>query len=482
MRIFFGLGLMFLVILFLYLKVVPSGQISYSRTWPRGLASGKGFIYDFKPGERLDISDPDRLRMIGDPLYFSLFTPRAFSEARVTVTYRDKLSSATPLIELGVLKDKVTGNYELRPLENKIIDELSSDWKELADQDQTATAVYLLQSKNNYQTVKDFLADLNKRNLKDCPDGPEACLAVYNYQLRGDYRPTGPIRVDDYTFNQPVRGAHQLYIYLPSGSQEINMSVVDLNLDPDPDRLTVRLSLDGQEVLSHILDDERAETTGVSSEVMNINLPVTSAGALYKLDVRASDDIVISSFTFPTDQFVFINRIWPVSGSGNLKLFTDSSHLQIKTFNPASLGPISFGGKKHEISKTYQQLDVSASQAVSEIYLPKDDIIVETNGVFSVSRERLFNPAYKKIDRFFNPGEPIKYILANYTKPLVNGELKAATAELSLSDAHREDGSYTFLISVPGLGANTPGTYLEINEINIELKGRNLWEKIKQWL
>lgn len=482
LRLFFGLSLFIFVLIFLYLKVVPSGRISYSRDWPRGLASGKGFIYDFKPGERLDISNPDQLRMIGDPLYFSLFTPRAFSTAKVTVNYRERLASTTPIIELGVLKDKVTGSYELKPLENKIIDGLRSEWRLLPNDDLSDSKALILQADNDYESREDFLTDLNQRSLKGCSGFLESCLAIYNYQFDNDYRLTRETSLEAYTFDQPIRGSHQLYLYLPAGSQELKLSVVDLNLDKESDPVTVRLSRRGQEVVSRSLIDEREEIIGVSSAEMSLVLPFISAEGLYKLDIRASDDIVISSLALPSDRFVFINRIWPVSGPGNLRLFTDSSYLQIKTFNPASLGTISYGGKDQRVAATYQQINLFSDQTVSEIFIPKDDLILETNGIFSLTRAGVFNPAITKVDRFFKPGEKVKYIIANYQEPRSDGDFKQATVELSLTDAHRENGKYTFLISVPGLGAETPHSFLEINKITVELRGISIWQKIKSWL
>ncbi len=482
LRLYFGALLLIFVLTLLYLKIVPSGQINYSRTWPRGLASGKGFIYNFKPGERMDITDPSLLKMIGDPLYFSLSTPRAFSTAKVTITYQDSLASSTPIIELGVLKDPVTGSYELKPVENKIIDQIASLWLKVPALENNNSQILLLQKNDSYPNLESFLEDLNSRNLRDCPNGPESCLAIYNYNFVSNYQPNEPVAISIYTFDHPVRGAHQLYLYLPAGQHVLSLSAVDLNLDTEPDPIIVKLSQDGREVASHTLLDDREELNGIVSHQLNIEVPVFSQGNLFKLDLRASDDIVISSLTFPTDRFVFINRIWPVSGKENFQVFTDASHLQIKTFNPASLGTISYGGNEHEIDQTYKQINLFSDQAVSEIIIPQDDIIIETNGVFSLTKQGIFNPTIPKIDRFFKLSSEVKYVLANYQRPSNYDNVKQSSAELTLADADRQDGKYTFLISVPGLGADTPDSFLEINKITVELRGVNIWQKIKSWM
>lgn len=477
LRLIFGLVLLVLITIFLYFKVVPGGHITYHRAWPRGLASGQGFIYDFKPGERLDISDPEILKMIGDPLYFSLFTPRPFDRAQVTVTYRDGLASTTPILEIGALKNKLTGSYELRPLENKILDDRREEWTVL---EAAVGQTLVLQAEENYRSVADFFSDLDRGELRGCDNGLSACLAVYNYPFRSVYSLPDGEEISALEINQPLRGAHQFYVYLRPGDWQFDLTFVDLNLDQAADPITVSVSRETVPVVSRELSDKNLEPISGRSEDRSLSLPVIAESAgVYKVEIKVSDDIVILSLRSPSDRLVFINKIWPVSGSGGLRLYTDSSYLQVKTFNPASLGKIIFGDRTFAVDQTYKQFNFLSS---GEIRLEKDDLILETNGVLAFNQEALFNPSVKGIDRFFVPNPDLKYILASYKPPFSSGEWKEATAELTLIDAHREDGRYTLLLSVPGLGAETPGSFLEIGQISVELTGRTLWQKIRSWI
>ncbi len=57
-----------------------------------------------------------------------------------------------------------------------------------------------------------------------------------------------------------------------------------------------------------------------------------------------------------------------------------------------------------------------------------------------------------------------------------------ATVELDIKHAYREDGKYSFMISVPGLKAEDKvNDNLEIYSLEVKLSGRTLWEKIKSW-
>jgi hypothetical protein len=122
LRLFLGLILLIVILIFFYFKIVPGGRAIYDLKWPRGLASGRGFIYSFRPGARIDITDKNGLKIITDPVYFTLFTPRVFDQATITVKYLDRLSTSTPLIRLGVLKNKSANSYDLQTIQNNRTD------------------------------------------------------------------------------------------------------------------------------------------------------------------------------------------------------------------------------------------------------------------------------------------------------------------------------------------------------------------------
>lgn len=475
LRLIFGLIILILALVFLYLKIVPFGRITYSRTWPRGLASGKGFIYDFKPAERIDNADSSILKIVADPVYFSLSSPRAFDSAEITVKYRDKLSSSTPLVEIGVLRDKLTGQYDLEPLQNNLVDRYRFSWLHLED----ANGRLILQAEKYYADPAEFIKDLKAGNLKNCPGGPSSCVATYNYPL------DLPFRLPDYSaiaptvISQPLRGAQQFYVYFPAGAWRLAFNFTDLNLDKGQDPITVNVYSGDKIIATKILDDNNPTPDSGKSEEKKIILNGQQGSGLYRVEVRVSDDIVMSKLESSSDKLAFINKIWPVSGAGSLTLFTDASYIGVSTLNPASLGAVSFGGKDFSLDKTYRQFSFSGSAGVNKIVLKKDDLVLENSGVFSFSGTSLINPGTRKIDRYFYPSDDVRYIIAAYERPLEDNGIKTAHATLGLKGADNENNKYTFLISIPGLdGANGAAQYLEIKEISIKLTGKTIFEKI----
>ncbi|MFA5000374.1 MAG: hypothetical protein WC545_03375 [Patescibacteria group bacterium] len=484
LRLFFALAILLIAGIFLYLKIVPFGSITYERTWPRGLASGKGFFYDFKPTERIAPEADgrpgggDSLKIIGDPVYFSLFTPRTFDQAILIIKYRDHLSENTPLIEAGLLRDKFTGAYDLKPIQNNILDAFRFSWPRLEDRPERL----ILQAEKYYNDPEEFMADLAAGGLKGCPPGkPTACVAVYNYPLSAAYRRPGYESLKPLIINQPLRGAHQFYVYL-SGPWRLSFNFLDLNLDPADDPITVNVLFGDEIIATKSLEDLLPLASDEAPEERELIIEGAGAPAgAYRAEIKTSDDIVISEIKSSSDQLSFINKLWPVSGPGNLSVFTDTGTISAQTWAPASLGPIIFGGREFSLDKTYEQFDFKADGNLNEIKLEKDDVILAGSGVFSFSRNSLFNPSFKKIDRYFSPGEEIQYIIAAYERPIENKGIKTARVEFDLWGAYREDGKYTFLISAPGLNPNDAlDDYLEIEEIKVELKGKTLVEKIRE--
>ena len=478
LRLVLGAIILILTLVFLYLKIVPGGQITYTRNWPRGLVSGKGFIYDFKPAERLVAVDSAALRLVAEPVYFSLYSPRGFDKAELTVKYRDHLASATPIIEVGVLRDKLTGQYEFKPLQNDLVDKYRFSLPRLEDSPERL----ILQTEKYYDDVAEFEKDLQSGNLKDCPGGPTTCVASYNYPLDFAFRLPDYTAIAPALITQPFRGAQQFYVYFPAGAWRLAFDFVDLNFDKGQDPITVNVYSGAQIAATQALTDNNPTPDNGQSEEKEVILNGQGVSGLYRVEIKVSDDIVMAQLNSSSDKIAFINKIWPVSGKG-ATLFTDASSLGVATINPASLGKISFGGKKFDINQTYKQFYFSASAGVNKVILAKDDLVLENSGVFSFSAASLINPGVKKIDRYFSLTDNIKYLMAAYERPLEDNGLKTARAVLSLKGAAVENNKYTFLFSIPGLdGTADSENYLEIEEISIKLTGKNILEKAGEFL
>ena len=469
-RLIIWLGLASVVGWLFFLKIVPGGKITYVQNF-RG---ENYFIGKLSPGDRVrpigeGSPSGDAMEIIGNPVYFSLKPSRRFDTAKVTIKYRVKDEGPeTPIIEAGILTDQFW-HYNLAPLQNSIVTELSKTWHAIKDED-----IMLLQRQKKFDSFADFLA--NQPSMSQ--------VATYNYNFGYRYNIPG-YAPKNTSFKLPasVRGPFELYAYIKEENLNLNFSFLDLNNSRGSDPVKVRVVYEGQAIFEkELVDDGNREDNMVAGKPggIKINIPGLPEG-VYKIQVLVNGDIVTESLETSQSKLVFINKVWVYQFSGpELSLVTDSYDLSAQTNNPASRQKIKAGGKTLNLNDTYKQIDISLEAGSSPIILEKGDALLSGNGMFSFSNGQLFNPEIRKITAGFNPDRyGINYIIASYNEPASDGDWKVGSAEFDLTGAYEEKGKYNFILSIPGLKAEDEiKDSLEIKEIKVELEGKSLKQKL----
>lgn len=449
------------VIIFLFMKViVPFGEVTYYHD----------FIGDDKMIGRL--SPNDRVNngnsIIGDPAYFSLYTPRAFDTAKITLEYENE---GNKIVELGVLVDRLVNGYDLKPIENNVIDELYNSWFKIEED-----GLLFLQKQNTFSNIKEFLSS----------DIKNSEVALYNYDLRKEYLIENyRASIEKTVISNSLRGPHQIYVYVKDQGINLTFDFFDLNRNKDRDDIYINLYYNNQIIASDIILDDGVKTsTFQESEIreFNLNVPNLPEG-VYKVEIRVNDDIVIKKIEGNHDKISFLNRVWLYnSGNKNINLFTDNSNLKVTTINPDSLQSINFGDKIFSLDETYKQFNFLVDSTSNSIHVNKDGVILETDGTISFKKEQFMNPGFKKVSHYLNL-DNIEYILADYTVPSKKDGYIVSEAEFSIKDAYREDRKYRFVVSVPELkGEDDKDDYLKIRKVTIKLTGKTLFSKIKEIL
>lgn len=332
-----------------------------------------------------------------------------------------------------------------------------------------------LQREKKYDTVSAFLDNL--------PDREQ--IAVYNYTPASDYLiPAYASSSETEALTIALRGSYQFYTYIKNEDLNFDFGLVDLNLNRDSDPVAINLYYNNALIASRRLDDDGiAEESGVASDLrqVEINEPNLPEGA-YKLEFKANDDIITKEIITKQSKLAFINNLRLAdSGNDNIVLYTDSSELHAKTTNPAKLQTIRFDGGGLEIKETYRQYDAYPDASTTKVVLAQDDVYLSGDGVFSFSRSALINPAFKKVKASLDINRAgINYVLAGYMVPADKDGWSIARAGFDLTGAYRENGQYSFIISIPGLkGDDNIDDYVEVGEIKVELQGITLYNKIK---
>lgn len=477
-RLTWALVLLALVLVFLYLKIVPGGEVSYMRFWPAKFSLGKGFINNFTPIDRVDDSSNEVVKIIGDPVYFSVFTPRTFDKARLTIIYRDNLKINTPLIEAGVLADKTIWRYDLQPISNKSLDYLGILWEKKEENGQI-----FIQKEEHYSSISELENDLRSGGLKACSLPLERCLAVYNYTPDYNYQIANYQRSLPINITKSLRGPHQFYLYSSGDPLYLKLTFDYLRQSAKPSPIEVILSSQSEIIKSINISDDGTVSGDSGKEIIieEKNLPA----GVYKVDIKSSDDVLIKNIYSSLGKLTFVNKVWLYGNTGEqLDLYTDSNHLQVKLLNPASRQKIIFDEQEFNLTEAYLQTELfsPSPKAIKKISLEKDDIILENNRGLSLTADSLFNPNFMKVDRLFSVDSAPPYIIAKYQKPFEEEGLKTATAEFNLKGVYREKGKYSFMISIPGLRAeDNIADNVEIYEVKIDFSGRTIWQKLSDY-
>jgi len=495
LRIILWVILAVAVIWLLDRAIVPSGKVSYVYDFKKD----SRFIYNLTPKERVATVDGLSNKIIGDPVYFSLRTPRKFETAKLTISYQtvgaEHCSAPTclPIVEAGILADKIVWRYDLQPIENKIINRLSMVWPVIYGQDGTmllqrdasTTSTGSSQASSaqvkKYNTIDEF--------LKNLPDSSQ--IAAYNYNLKTKYNlPDYKAGKQENKIDYKLRGAYQFYTYIKNEDLNWQFNFSDLNLNKDSDPIDVNLYYEQGLIASRHLDDtgpgspSTGSGQGDNGQTVNrgsisldeANLPE----GIYRIELHVNDDIVTNQIITKQTKLAFINKIWVTGEAKDVNLVTDTLSVSAQTQSPASLQNIKIGDKDLDLAETYKQYSQTTSGKITTIKLLKADVVLAGDGVFSFNQESLINPSLKKVDQNFDLNQSgINYIIARYTSPQWQNQWQVSQAEFDLTKAYTEFGKYTFLISVPGLKADDQDSdAILLKEIRVDLQGKSLWQKI----
>jgi|WetSurMetagenome_2_1015567.scaffolds.fasta_scaffold01402_2 hypothetical protein len=492
LRIAWIIALTAMVLVLVWLSAVPGGKITYVQDFK----SFNDFIGNLTPVERMAGN-----KIIGDPVYFSLRVPRRFTSAKLTLKY--KVDPSVPIIEAGVLKDRATWQYDLQPIYNGKLDELMKNWNMISNRgtlpasrgashpSQGGDNLILLQRKKTFISVDDFLKNQPK------PDK----IALYNYDLKNnfilpDYVPAKATT----TMCRPLQGTYQFYTYIKNENLADDFVFEDLNKEVGSDPIDIFVYYNDKQIAAEHLDDDGvADDSGAQKSWRHLKLNLANLPeGVYKIGVRADNDIITRTITTVQSKMAFVNKInlaaVPEVSCGR-NLITDSRKIQAQTVYADKLQTIQItpllskeglGGGSVEglsITELFTQFSTQGDlPKMSYLVLQNDGAMISGDGLFSFSESQFFNPTIRKVDANFDADkEGIDYVLANYVTPARDGDWLVSTAEFDLQNVYKQWNKHSFLISVPGLRAeDNTGDGVTIGEIKIELTGTSFWEKIEK--
>lgn len=468
LRFLLFISFLSLLFYFLFSSLALSGHTEYTQNFQ----NKKNFHLSLlSPSARVLPPINNSQKIIGQPVYFTLKTPRKFNSALVSFKYHYPKDFSFSSLEAGILVDNILWRYKTEPLENYFLDQIALKWDKLQEGD-----LMLLQKEKHYQSINDF--------LKSLPESSK--VALYNYDLQqkyilNDYQPQANFQ----EINQSLRGDYQFYTYIKDEDLDFRFRFKDLNKNSSPDQITISL-YHGDELIekNSLADDGILSDTGEIKPTRFINFNLTDPKeGIYKFEIKANDDILTSQIKTKQTKLSFINKIRILSDE-NITLYSDSLSFQALSPTPSRSQTLIIGGAELKIDEAYKQYSLKTGGGISEINLKNKEIILSGNGVFAFNRSSLINPAFKKADKNLNlEKEGIEYILARYIPPIKQAEWNMAQVKFDLNEAYQEPGegltkllkggAYSFMLALPEADLNEKN-YLEVKEIKVELEGSSL--------
>ncbi len=410
-----------------------------------------------------------------EPVYFDIRLPRPFQRVEVGLEYKN---IDQPIFELGAMTDKERWQFDLKPVENKVINFLLQDkfhWNTIEKD-----GIYLFQKNKKYKSLEDFLSSSPSVDS----------IATYNYTYDKAFTiarykaKDGGVQI-----HKTLRGSHRMYTYIKDEDLNFTFWFQDLNRHAGDDYVSIDIYHDSNNVYRDFFKiDEDAKDSRKISPVKEKNIILKDMDeGVYRIDVTTpSDDIFIRKASTTQDYLVFINNIYFGDNSGYsdeldeersapTKIYTNGAYMAAQTTHIEGLQTMLVGKKVLHINETHKKFYTDAQEGMNEILIPRNDVSIETKGMISFSQNSFFNPETTSLadGRDFDQ-QRIEYVVAKYSKSknLVDGWLEN-TVLFDVQNYYIQDDEMHFVLSLPYIKKNEPA--LELRKIKIRYFGEPVY-------
>lgn len=426
------------------------------------------FISFLKPESRVsEIKEADGefyQTMTSEPAYFELNLPLSFFKTAEIILDYDNLNQE--VVELGL--EIGEGNYYLKPLENKVLDNL--DWNRICNEE-----ICLWQRGKQHEDINSFLDNLPSLDK----------VGVYHYDI------DEPYLIDNYEsqveyqeLNYSLRGSHTFYTYLKDEVADFIFTLEDMNRSKGGDEIKVNLYDENNNLLfsDKMVDDGNPEGNEVVAipRKLNFQTPELPEG-VYRMEVVANDDVFIRQIRTKQQYIVFINKVYlgdtvdsSFSPDKDVELLTNSK--QIKAVVPHSEGfqILKIGGEELNLNEAYKQYSYINDKNEISVYIPKGDVLLQSDDLWSFDKHNFFDPRIRRVTTNRDL-EGLDFIIAKY-QPMGKKQ-----TQFNLYNVIRENGKIKFIISAPGL--DVEGNEIDVNKIKIEISRPKInWENFKRFI
>lgn len=439
-------------------ELVPSGVFVIEHQ----IDDPSPFINQLLPDQRVEEPDHDFdgdlvQSIVGDPVFFFVHPHRGFDTVDAEVWFKNE---SVPIVELGGLAQIEGQVYDLKPLQNMIID--STNWFKIEK-----NGVMLLQRNKVFNTIADFLVDPPPRHE----------IATYHYSLSRPYIIDGyEPRAEKQKIDVSLRGFHTFKTYIKDETLNFTIKYMDMNRSEGPDPVSVIVYNEKGEPFgsAHDLDDGVVDAEAFPSDLktLQISIPDLTEG-VYRVELRAERDIFFRSIETTQQKIVFMNNVYladEVAWKDEVRpvsFWTEAKNLAFQTQHTEGVQDIMIENERLSIEEPYERYVFEVlHDGVAKIVAPNADVIAHTDGHIAFSPEQFFNPDPIRLRENTDlDGLGVNYIIAEYTSPEKVGNWLVGKASFDTRILVLDEGTWKFTFSTPGI--EQMGTRVDIGKINM---------------
>lgn len=483
-----GITILLTIVLFYYVfnqYFFPSGKLEVIYDFEEDSI----YISHLEPWQRLLPPEEENgvwsQRIKDDLVYFNVNNPRWFERITAEIVFSNEDQN---IFEIGARVNSANG-YQNKPLRNKIIDELK--WEKINEGD-----IALYQKEVMYDTIGDFVTDFVDNKLADSEVGQYFYHLPENRILPDYVKSNREIVID-----HAIRGSQTIFTYIKDEELNFSFYKTDLNRYIGSDSVIVDIfrHRDGENIFSGIIDDdgmEEIDDVSVSTKDLSVQIPNLEEG-VYRIEVKGNKDFIInriltrqklvvfSKAIFLADNEEYINNFIP--GTKPTTLFTNSSIVNFKTPHPAGLQTIILEDTELNLEKVGTVYNVELD-GITEITVPNNDVLIESNGLFAFSMEQYFYPFPENVIDLGENSETnsLNFIITQYSTPLKEDGWITKSQTFNVNDLYSDkSGNFRFRLSAPGLGEDEDTIQVKEIKAGFEkppLTLSNFLERVKNFI
>jgi len=426
------------------------------------LKNNPEIMSDLKPIEKVNFLVKERQSylqipefvMNQDKVRFSLKLPtKEIKQANVKMRFK----SDNDELKVG-LRSNPKENFQYKILDNKILSDLN--WDKIQEGN-----LAFWQKYKNYDSIQELIDRPSKDQV----------IAQYLYGINDNFKIKDYQKSDEeFVIDSPLRGSHNFYTYIKNEVLDFTIEKQDRNVYKGKDELEINVFKGREKIYSLTIEDDGiVDKSGNKKQpqIAHIEIPDLKEG-VYKIQLLykgTGGDILITKISTKQHLLVFEKKMF-ILGDEPSVVWTNSKEANFITYHSQSCQTLKINDTQDlEIKERAKTFTAAMDKDLNKIYIPKNDVVITSDGYFSFTPESFFNPRPYNTVEFHNDIdlETVDYIIADYTKPKnINGWLENEVS-FDISDMEIIDNTLRFVLEAPGLKADNGEIIIDLIEVSL---------------